>query len=239
MADQEARPGPVGRGRRRPPSGRPPRRSWQKPSRPAGSLRRRHAPALKFTDPPRRAELTGHAVRYGHKQPRGARPAAAPGRAGRRAGHLQHHQQAGGHQRHPGLGLLNEAVGLGLPVVAVPFRSVALAPHPPSGAASAGCVATALACCSTRTPIGCRRRTSARPAGTCSPGERCARSLTSSPRSPNRQIRSLALSVGLVGSGRILPAHVGCLVDPDGSRRVPSDRLDDQRDDQALRRRPR
>ncbi len=43
-----------------------------------------------------------------------------------------------------------------------------------------------------------------------------------------RQIRSLVLSVGLVGSRRIWAAQVGCLVDPVGSRRVPSDRLDDQ-----------
>ena len=65
-------------------------------------------------------------------------------------------------------------------------------------------------------------------------------------RTPNRQIRSLVLSVDLVGSRRIWPAHVGCLVDRVGSRRVPSDRLDDQTDDQARpaarppdRRRPR
>jgi hypothetical protein len=45
---------------------------------------------------------------------------------------------------------------------------------------------------------------------------------------PNRQIRSLVLYVGLVGSRRNWPAQVGRLVDLDGSRRVPSDRLDDQ-----------
>jgi hypothetical protein len=55
-------------------------------------------------------------------------------------------------------------------------------------------------------------------------------------RTPNRQIRSLVLCVDLVGSRRIWPAHVGGLVDPDGSRRIPSDRLDDQPDDQAPRR---
>jgi hypothetical protein len=43
------------------------------------------------------------------------------------------------------------------------------------------------------------------------------------------------LCVDLVASRRICPAQVGCLVDPDGSRWVPSDRLDDQRDDQGLR----
>jgi hypothetical protein len=48
------------------------------------------------------------------------------------------------------------------------------------------------------------------------------------------QIRSLVFRVDLVGSRRIWPAHVGCLVDLDGSRTVPSDRLDDQTDDQAV-----
>jgi hypothetical protein len=50
---------------------------------------------------------------------------------------------------------------------------------------------------------------------------------------PNRQICSLVLRVDLVGSRRICPAHVGSLVDRIGSRRNPSDRLDDQADDQA------
>jgi len=50
---------------------------------------------------------------------------------------------------------------------------------------------------------------------------------------PNRQIRSLVLRVGLVGSRRIWAAHVAGAVDPDGSRRVWSDRLDDQTDDQG------
>jgi hypothetical protein len=50
---------------------------------------------------------------------------------------------------------------------------------------------------------------------------------------PNRQIRSLVLRVGLVGSRRIWPAQVGGVVGPDGSRPVPSDRLDDQADDQV------
>jgi hypothetical protein len=39
--------------------------------------------------------------------------------------------------------------------------------------------------------------------------------------------------VGLDGSRRIEPAHVGCLVAPDGSRRLQNDRLDDHRDDQG------
>jgi hypothetical protein len=49
----------------------------------------------------------------------------------------------------------------------------------------------------------------------------------------NRQIRSLVLCVDLVGSRPIWPAHVDSLVDLVGSRRIPSDRLDDQTDDQA------
>jgi hypothetical protein len=52
-------------------------------------------------------------------------------------------------------------------------------------------------------------------------------------RTPNRQIRSLVLCVGLDGSRPIWPAHVRCLVDLVGSRPVPSDRLDDQPDDQT------
>jgi hypothetical protein len=61
----------------------------------------------------------------------------------------------------------------------------------------------------------------------------CSSSAPRGIRTPNIQIRSLVLCVDLVGSRRIWPAHVGGLVDPDGSRRNPSDRLDDQPDDQA------
>jgi hypothetical protein len=46
--------------------------------------------------------------------------------------------------------------------------------------------------------------------------------------STNRQIRSLVLCVDLIGSRPIWPGQVGRVVDLDGSRRVPSDRLDDQ-----------
>src|SRR4029453_8509870 len=52
-------------------------------------------------------------------------------------------------------------------------------------------------------------------------------------RTLNRQIRSLVLCVDLVGSRPIWPAHVGWPVGLDGSRRVLSDRLGDQADDQA------
>jgi hypothetical protein len=41
------------------------------------------------------------------------------------------------------------------------------------------------------------------------------------------------LRVDLDGSRRIEPAHVRCLVGPEGSRRIQKDRLDDQTDDQS------
>ena len=44
---------------------------------------------------------------------------------------------------------------------------------------------------------------------------------------------SRMLGVDPVRSRRIEPAHVGCLVDSDGSRRLQTDRLDDQMDDQG------
>jgi hypothetical protein len=41
------------------------------------------------------------------------------------------------------------------------------------------------------------------------------------------------LGVDLDGSRRIEPAHVGWPVGPDGSRRIQTDRLDDQMDNQG------
>jgi hypothetical protein len=41
------------------------------------------------------------------------------------------------------------------------------------------------------------------------------------------------IRVGLVGSRRIEPAHIGCLVGPDGFRRIQKYRLDAHRDDQS------
>jgi hypothetical protein len=52
---------------------------------------------------------------------------------------------------------------------------------------------------------------------------------------PRPSITRQKLRVGLVGSRRIWAAHVGGVVDPVGSRTAPSDRLDDQRDDQQPR----
>jgi hypothetical protein len=49
----------------------------------------------------------------------------------------------------------------------------------------------------------------------------------------NLPITSRMFGVDLDGSRRIEPAHVGCLVGPDGSRRIQKDRLDDQTDDQG------
>ena len=46
-------------------------------------------------------------------------------------------------------------------------------------------------------------------------------------------ITSRMLRVDLDGSRRIEPAHVGCVVGPDGSRRIQKDRLDDHMDDQG------
>src|SRR4029450_6288937 len=47
-------------------------------------------------------------------------------------------------------------------------------------------------------------------------------------RTPPLSITSQMFRVDLDGSRRILPAHVGCAVDPDRSRRIQKDRLDDQ-----------
>jgi hypothetical protein len=51
--------------------------------------------------------------------------------------------------------------------------------------------------------------------------------------SSERPITSRMFGVDLDGSRRIEPAHVGCAVGPDGSRRIQTDRLDDQMDDQG------
>jgi hypothetical protein len=50
-------------------------------------------------------------------------------------------------------------------------------------------------------------------------------------RTDDLPITTRMLGVDLDGSRRIWPAHVGCLVGPDGSRRIQKDRLDDHRDD--------
>ena len=87
--------------------------------------------ALKFMDLPRLAELTGHPVRSDYKQPDETdvlpRPNAmvvAP------CTFNTTNKWANGSSDTLALGLLNEAIGLGLPVVAVPNPSIALAKHP-------------------------------------------------------------------------------------------------------------
>jgi phosphopantothenoylcysteine synthetase/decarboxylase len=87
--------------------------------------------ALKFMDTGRLAELTGHVVRYDYKQPDEPdvlpRPDAlvvAP------ATFNTINKWAYGASDTLALGLLNEAIGLSLPVVAVPTPSTALAKHP-------------------------------------------------------------------------------------------------------------
>jgi phosphopantothenoylcysteine synthetase/decarboxylase len=87
--------------------------------------------ALKFMDPPRLAELTGHAVRYDYKQPDEPDVLPLPDAViVAPATFNTINKWAAGISDTLALGLLNEAIGLGLPVVAVPFPNVALARHP-------------------------------------------------------------------------------------------------------------
>ena len=78
----------------------------------------------------------------------------------------------------------------------------------------------------TQAPVACRSRAMSRKPTRLTAPERVRRSGWT--HRAERQIRSLVLYVDLVGSRRIWPAHVGWVVGPDGSRPVPSDRLDDQ-----------
>ena len=87
--------------------------------------------ALRFMDRDALVELTGHPVRYDYKQPDepDVLPAAdamvvAP------ATFNTINKWAHGSSDTLALGLLNEAIGLGLPVVAVPTPNEALAKHP-------------------------------------------------------------------------------------------------------------
>ena len=88
----------------------------------------------KFIDAAQLAELTGHVVRYDYKQPdepdvlpRPDALAVAP------ATFNTINKLAGGSSDTLALGILNEAIGLGLPIVAVPTPNVALARHPAFG----------------------------------------------------------------------------------------------------------
>lgn len=87
--------------------------------------------ALKFMDVPALAELTGHVVRYDYKQPE--EPDVLPpadAMAVAPATFNTINKWAHGASDTLALGLLNEAIGLGIPIVAVPVPNVALAKHP-------------------------------------------------------------------------------------------------------------
>jgi phosphopantothenoylcysteine synthetase/decarboxylase len=87
--------------------------------------------AVKFMNLARLADLTGHVVRHDYKQPEEPDvlpPADAMVVAPATFNTIN--KWAAGISDTLALGLLNEAIGLGLPVVAVPFPNVALARHP-------------------------------------------------------------------------------------------------------------
>jgi phosphopantothenoylcysteine synthetase/decarboxylase len=87
--------------------------------------------ALKFMDTAKLAELTGHVVRYDYKQPDD--PDVLPPADAMVVAPATFNtvcKCAFGSSDTLALGLLNEAVGLGLPIVAVPTPNVALAKHP-------------------------------------------------------------------------------------------------------------
>jgi phosphopantothenoylcysteine synthetase/decarboxylase len=87
--------------------------------------------ALKFMDLPRLAEMTGHVVRYDYKQPNEPDvlpPANAIAVAPATFNTIN--KWAHGTSDTLALGILNEAIGLSLPIVAVPVPNTALAKHP-------------------------------------------------------------------------------------------------------------
>jgi phosphopantothenoylcysteine synthetase/decarboxylase len=87
--------------------------------------------ALKFMDVSRLSELTGHVVRYDYKQPEEPDVLPPPeAMVVAPATFNTINKLAGGISDTLALGLLNEAVGLELPMIAVPFPSSALARHP-------------------------------------------------------------------------------------------------------------
>jgi phosphopantothenoylcysteine synthetase/decarboxylase len=87
--------------------------------------------ALKFMDSSMLSELTGHMVRYDYKQPDEPDvlpPADAIAVASATFNTIN--KWAHGSSDTLALGILNEAIGLGLPIVAVPVPNIALAKHP-------------------------------------------------------------------------------------------------------------
>jgi len=86
---------------------------------------------MKFLDVPGLTELTGHPVRSDYKRPED--PDTLPGPDAvivAPATFNTINKWAAGISDTLALGLLNEAIGLGLPVIAVPFLNLALAKHP-------------------------------------------------------------------------------------------------------------
>lgn len=87
--------------------------------------------ARKFMHTERLAEVSGHAVRYEYKQPDEPDVLAPPDAViVAPATFNTINKWAAGVSDTLALGLLNEGVGLGLPIIAVPFPNVALARHP-------------------------------------------------------------------------------------------------------------
>lgn len=87
--------------------------------------------AMKFTDPAALEGLTGYPVRSVYKQP--DEPDVHPSADAFLAAPLTFNslnRWADGHSDTLALGLLNEALGLGKPIVAVPWINPALAAHP-------------------------------------------------------------------------------------------------------------
>jgi hypothetical protein len=87
--------------------------------------------ALKFMDLDHLSQLTGHVVRYDYKQPEEPDVLPPPeAMVVAPATFNTINKWAAGISDTLALGLLNEALGLGLPVIAVPFPNIALAQHP-------------------------------------------------------------------------------------------------------------
>jgi phosphopantothenoylcysteine synthetase/decarboxylase len=90
--------------------------------------------ALKFVDVPRLSEQTGHPVRASFKNP-GDRDALPPASAIVVAPATVNtiNKWAAGIADTLALGLVVEAIGLGLPIIAVPYTNAAMAAHPAFG----------------------------------------------------------------------------------------------------------
>lgn len=87
--------------------------------------------ARKFMDADRLGEVCGHVVRYEYKQPDEPDVLAPPDAViVAPATFNTINKWTAGISDTLALGLLNEAIGIGLPIIAVPFPNVALARHP-------------------------------------------------------------------------------------------------------------